>query len=62
MEAVLQIDFPEWYFNPDTGRFINEDPIRFDGGDTNFYGYVWNNSVNYIDPFGKNLLQFIKKA
>jgi hypothetical protein len=34
-----------------TGRFISEDPIRFDGG-IDFYAYVSNDPVEYIDPFG----------
>jgi hypothetical protein len=30
---------------------VSEDPIRFVAG-TDFYAYVRNNSVNFIDPFG----------
>ena len=37
------------YYDPTTGRFINEDPIR-DG--LNWYVYCGNNPVNYIDPNG----------
>jgi len=40
------------YYNSVAGRFISEDPIRFDGDGTNFYGYVSNNSVNFVDPSG----------
>ena len=40
-----------WY-DPETGRFISEDPIGFAGGDVNLYGYVGNNPYGYIDPFG----------
>ncbi|MHC4321711.1 MAG: RHS repeat domain-containing protein [Planctomycetota bacterium] len=40
------------YYNPSIGRFISEDPIGFNGGDTNFYVYVQNNPVNFIDPDG----------
>jgi RHS repeat-associated protein len=39
------------YYNPSTGRFISEDPIRFWGG-MNFYGYVYNSPGNFIDPLG----------
>ena len=53
MEAALKIDFPEWFFNPDTGRFLSEDPIGFDGGDSNLYRYVGNNLINFTDPFGE---------
>ena len=37
------------YYNPSTGRFITEDPIR-DG--TNWYAYANSNPVMYIDPWG----------
>jgi RHS repeat-associated protein len=39
------------YYDPQAGRFLSEDPIRFKGG-TNFYAYVLNDPVNYIDPLG----------
>ncbi|MCP4986322.1 MAG: hypothetical protein GY928_09765, partial [Colwellia sp.] len=38
---------------PALGRFINGDPIGFRGGDVNFYVYVQNNPVNFIDPEGE---------
>jgi len=34
------------------GRFLSKDPLSFDGGDVNLYGYVSNNPVNYTDPTG----------
>jgi RHS repeat-associated protein len=40
------------YYNPVAGRFVSEDPIRFDGDGANFYGYVSNNPVNFVDPSG----------
>ena len=40
------------YYDAQTGRFLSEDPIRFDGGDGNLYRYVRNNPVNLIDPQG----------
>ena len=39
------------YYDPSTGRFVSEDPIKFLGG-VNFYAYVGNSSVNLIDPSG----------
>ena len=36
----------------ETGRWTIKDPIRFAGGDTNLYGYVVNDPVNFIDPDG----------
>jgi RHS repeat-associated protein len=41
------------YYDPATGRFINEDPVAFKSG-INFYRYVQDNPMNLIDPFGLN--------
>ena len=35
-----------------TGRWTAKDPILFAGGETNLYGYVGNDPVDYRDPFG----------
>jgi RHS repeat-associated protein len=40
------------YYDPEVGRFISEDPIGFQGGDTNLMAYVGNNPVLLIDPSG----------
>jgi RHS repeat-associated protein len=39
------------YSDASTGRFISEDPIGFRGG-TDFYAYVANDPVDWIDPLG----------
>ena len=39
-----------WY-DPLTARWLTRDPIGYEGG-LNLYGYVTNNPVNWIDPFG----------
>lgn len=39
------------YLDSSTGRFLNEDPIRFYGG-SDFYSYTGNDPVNFIDPTG----------
>jgi RHS repeat-associated protein len=39
-------------YDPETGRWTAKDPIRFKGGDTNLYGYVLNDPVNFVDPWG----------
>jgi uncharacterized protein RhaS with RHS repeats len=40
-----------WY-DPQHGRFISEDPIGFEGGDINLYGYVGNHPIDESDPSG----------
>jgi RHS repeat-associated protein len=40
-------------YEAETGRWTAKDPIGFDGGDTNLYGYVLNDPVNWIDPEGE---------
>jgi RHS repeat-associated protein len=39
------------YFDPQTGRFLSEDPFRFVAGQ-NFYAYVQNSPPNLNDPMG----------
>lgn len=41
------------YYDQNAGRFLSEDPTRFDGG-INFYPYALNNPVNLRDPSGKS--------
>jgi RHS repeat-associated protein len=40
------------YYDPRIGRFLQEDPIGFDGGDLNLFAYVGNNVPNERDPKG----------
>jgi RHS repeat-associated protein len=40
------------YYDPGVGRFISEDPIGFNSGDSNTYRYVGNNPLFYVDPSG----------
>jgi len=39
-----------WY-DPQTGRFLTQDPIGLAGG-VNLYAYAGNNPISYDDPFG----------
>ena len=39
-----------------TGKWTAKDPIGFNGGDSNLYGYVLGDPVDFVDPFG--LFQF----
>lgn len=39
-------------YDADVGRWTAKDPIGFEGGDTDLYGYVVGDPVNGIDPEG----------
>lgn len=39
-------------YDAETGRWMSKDPIGFNGGDTNLYGYVLQDPVNFVDPSG----------
>jgi len=39
------------YYDPETSRFISEDPIGLDAG-VNLYAYCNNNPINFVDPSG----------
>jgi len=40
-------------YDTETGRWAAKDPIRFLGGDTNLYGYVVGDPINFADSNGK---------
>jgi len=40
-------------YDPEVGRWTSKDPILFYGGDSNLYGYVLNDPVNFIDEDGQ---------
>ncbi len=39
-----------WYYEPEAGRFVNQDPIGLMGG-TNFYQFSMN-ALGGVDPLG----------
>lgn len=41
-------------YDAEIGRWTSKDPIQFRGGDTNLYGYILNDPINFIDPDGQN--------
>jgi RHS repeat-associated protein len=49
-------------YDPTTGRFLQEDPVGFEGGDYNLYRYVLNDPVNLVDPFGLFALTSVDAA
>ena len=48
-------------YDPETGRWTSKDPILFDGGDLNLYGYVLRDPINYMDPDGQ-VAQYVTGA
>ena len=47
-------------YDPDIGRWTAKDPILFAGGDTDLYGYVLNDPINFFDPEG--LMGFFQRV
>src|SRR5437868_6962724 len=41
------------YYDPNVGRFLSEDALRFAKGGANFYPYVLNSPLNFVDPSGR---------
>ena len=42
------------FYDQKAGRFLNRDPIGFEGGDWNLYAYAGGNSIAQIDPSGNS--------
>jgi RHS repeat-associated protein len=47
----LQNNLNRWY-DAETGRWLSQDPIAFEGGDSNLYRYVANSPILSADPSG----------
>ena len=41
-------------YDAESGRWTSKDPLRFDGGDTNLFGYLVGDPVNWLDATGRN--------
>ncbi|MHB9047276.1 MAG: RHS repeat-associated core domain-containing protein [Pirellulales bacterium] len=50
-DAGLYYYRARWY-DPESGRFVGEDPLGFAAGDVNVQRYVGNSPVNFTDPSG----------
>ena len=49
-------------YDAQAGRWMSKDPIRFEGEDTNLYGYVLNDPVNNFDTDGQRAVSTIDDA
>ena len=49
-------DLRNRFYSPDIGRFLQPDPIGFDGDTTNLYRYTGNNPVTGSDPTGLDVV------
>lgn len=52
-DATGLVRFGARDYDPELGRWTAKDPIGFNGGLTNLYGYVGNDPVNAVDPNGQ---------
>lgn len=50
-DAGLYYNRARW-FSPALGRFLSEDPLGFNAGDSNLYRYAGGDPVNFRDPSG----------
>ena len=50
------------HYDSETGRWLSKDPIRFDGVDTNLYGYVLQDPVNFIDQTGYMFANVVREV
>ncbi|MBR0191320.1 MAG: hypothetical protein IJQ31_04555 [Thermoguttaceae bacterium] len=56
IDTHLQNNINRWY-DADVGRWLSNDPIGFDGNDTNLYRYIQNHPSIFCDPSGLELQQ-----
>ena len=52
-------DYRNRVYSAQLGRFLQADPILFDGEDINIYRYVGNNAVNWIDSDGLSSDEYV---
>ncbi|XYH97796.1 RHS repeat domain-containing protein [Sorangium sp. So ce1128] len=47
-------------YDAESGRWRSKDPILFNGGDSNLYGYVVSDPINLADPSGRGPKEFFE--
>lgn len=52
-ESEIQLQYNRSrYYDPSAGKWVTEDSVGFNAGDSNLYRYVANAPTNYFDPSG----------
>ena len=51
-QHTLLVRFGARDYDVETGRWTAKDPIGFNGSDTNLYGYVMDDPINWVDNSG----------
>jgi RHS repeat-associated protein len=51
-DATVRVWMRARIYGTNTGQWLSRDPIEFRSGDTNFYGFVGNNTLRFFDPSG----------
>lgn len=46
-------------YDPNIGRWLEEDPIGFEGGDVDLYRFVGNNPTSAVDPSGLKVVKVV---
>ncbi|MBU6388056.1 MAG: RHS repeat-associated core domain-containing protein, partial [Planctomycetes bacterium] len=60
--AASLYDYRNRVYSVELGRFLQTDPILFDGGDCNLYSYVGNRPMLLVDPYGLDWLDGMFEA
>jgi RHS repeat-associated protein len=60
--STKMVKFGARFYDASVGRWLSKDPILFGGGDTNLYGYVLNDPVNFVDPQGRSAIGLVLGA
>jgi RHS repeat-associated protein len=62
LDGQQAVKFGARIYDIASGRWASKDPILFDGGDPNLYGYAMNDPVNFIDPDGMKIISGDQRA
>jgi uncharacterized protein RhaS with RHS repeats len=61
MNIGLQYNHARWY-DASIGKWISQDPLGFEAGDSNLYRYVNNRPMDAVDPSGKEIRLYTRSV